>query len=265
MQQAEISLQQGDLDTALTALQNQIRSEPANPKLRIFLFQLLALSGQWDRALNQLKLVGELDAASLLMVQTYQTALVCEALRSQVFAGKHSPLIFGDPQLWVAELIEALRLEAAGNLTEAYAMRNQALQQAPAISGSINNENFAWLADADIRFGPILEAIVNGRYYWIPFQQIRSLKLEEPTDLRDMIWMPAEFTWINGGQASGLIPTRYPGAESSADNLIRMARKTEWIAVATEIYQGSGQRLLATDAQDYALLDVRHIQFDPLV
>ena len=101
--------------------------------------------------------------------------------------------------------------------SEAVDLRTQAFELAPAISGSIDGVAFEWLADADSRLGPVLEVIFNGRYYWIPFQQIQYIELEAPVDLRDVVWMPAQFTWVNGGTASGLIPTRYPGAENSED------------------------------------------------
>ncbi|MFO1349473.1 MAG: hypothetical protein U1F68_01835 [Gammaproteobacteria bacterium] len=35
-------------------MQEQVRKNPANAKYRVFLFQLLAVLGQWERALNQL-------------------------------------------------------------------------------------------------------------------------------------------------------------------------------------------------------------------
>lgn len=257
--QAESELNQGNLTEALSNLQAQVRKEPANPKLRIFLFQLLAVCGQWERALVQLKVVGELDAGSLLMVQTYHAAILCEALRADVFSGRHSPLLFGDPPQWIAFLIEALRLDAEGHLTEAVALRNQAFELAPATSGSIDGNEFAWIADADSRLGPVLEAIVNGRYYWIPFQQIQKIELEEPADLRDVVWMPVQFTWINGGSASGLIPTRYPGSESADDSAIKLGRKTVWNEVGPDIFRGAGQRLLATNVDDYPLMDARKI------
>lgn len=257
--QAEQSLHQGNLPEALTRLQEQVRKSPGDPKLRIFLFQLLAVTGQWERALVQLKVLGELDAGALLMVQTYHAAVLCEALRADVFAGKHSPLLFGDPQQWIALVIEALRLDAEGHLSEAMALRNQALELAPVTSGSINGVDFEWIADADTRLGPLLEAIVNGRYYWIPFQQIQKVELEEPADLRDVVWMPVQFTWVNGGAASGLIPTRYPGSENAEDSAIRLARKTEWLEPAPGIFRGAGQRLLATNVDDYSLMDTRKI------
>ncbi len=263
--QAENNLQQGNLTDALVDLQNQIKKEPSNPKLRIFLFQLLAVSGQWERALVQLKVLGELDASSLLMVQTYHAAILCEALRGEVFSGKHSPLIFGDPQQWLALLIEALRLDAQGHASEAQRLRNQSLELAPATTGTIDDIDFDWIADADIRLGPVLEAIVNGRYYWIPFQQIRKIDIEEPTDLRDVVWMPATFTWVNGGAASGLIPTRYSGSENSDDSLIRLSRKTDWLPLTEDVSLGLGQRLLATNVDDYSLMDIRKIELNSSV
>ena len=52
--QAEERLRSGNLEEALADLQAQIRKDPANPKLRVFLFQVLCLTGQWDRAVTQL-------------------------------------------------------------------------------------------------------------------------------------------------------------------------------------------------------------------
>ncbi len=259
---AEISLQQGNLTEALAKLQDQIKKDPSNPKLRVFMFQLLSVTGQWQRALTQLNVCGELDASTLLMVQTYRTALQCEVLRADIFAGKRSPLIFGDPRQWVALLIEALRLEAGQHFAEAAALRSQALELAPTSPGTVNGAPFAWLADADSRLGPVIEAVIKGNYYWIPVQQISSIVIEKPTDLRDRVWLPAIFTWLNGGQATGLIPARYPGSETSEDSLICLARKTVWDDKGHDTFHGLGQRLLATDSEDYALLDIRTLQFE---
>jgi len=260
--QAEQSLHEGRPEEALKQLQEAVRKEPANPKLRIFLFQLLTVLGRWDRALTQLHVAGDLDNGNLLMVQTYREAIQCELLREAVFAGKRTPLLFGEPQRWMALLVEALRLDADGHFVEAKALRGEAFDLAPAISGTINGAEFEWIADADTRLGPTLEAIVNGKYYWIPYQQIAKIELDEPVDLRDVVWMPALFTWSNGGQATGLISTRYPGSEKSEDAMIQLARKTEWEEFTENAYRGIGQRLLATNVDDYALMDVRNIELN---
>jgi type VI secretion system protein ImpE len=259
---AEQSLRDGSLDESLAQLQEQVRKDPANASHRVFLFQLLAVLGDWNRAATQLKVAGELDAGTLAMVQTYREALRCEVLRANIFAGNSTPLVFGKPEKWVALLIEALRPTAKGDHAGAQALRDEAFDLAPATSGTIDGQAFEWIADADQRLGPVLEVVVNGAYYWVPFERIREIRVEEPVDLRDLVWMPAQLIWSNGGGTVGLIPTRYPGSEVRDDMLVRMSRRTEWLEPESGVYLGMGQRILTTDADDYPLMDVRLIALD---
>jgi type VI secretion system protein ImpE len=263
------------LAETLGELQQRVRKEPGDAKLRTFLFQLLAILGQWDRAMTQLGVAGELDVSTLAMVQMYREALKCEALRAEVFAGRHTPVVFGDPEPWVALVIEALKLSAAGRHAQAAALRAQALEQAPAsggrvVTGSASDtgdeptagERFEWIADADSRLGPVLEAVVLGRYLWVPMSRVRRVHVDAPSDLRDLVWAPAHFEWTNGGEGVGLVPTRYPGTEACEDDALRMARRTEWAPVAEDAFHGLGQRMFATDAGEYPLLEVRRIEMD---
>lgn len=254
---------EGKLAAALTALQDLIRRDAANPKYRIFLFQLLCVMGQWTRAATQLNVVAELDAASLPMVQTYREAILCEALRADIFSAARTPLIFGEPASWVALLVEALKADAANEAAAAAAARAQAFEDAPAIGGTIDGQAFAWLADADPRLGPVFEAVLNGRYFWVPAARIRRIEFDAPADLRDTVWTPSIFTWTNGASTVGLIPTRYSGTTGSADETLLMARATDWIDSGPMRGHGLGQRMLVTDAGEYPLMDVRVIEFDP--
>lgn len=260
---AEQNLHDGNLDEALAHLLHEVRREPANAKHRVFLFQLCAVLGQWERALNQLNVAGDLDAGNLAMVQTYRPALQCEALRCEVFAGKRTPHFMGEPEPWLALLVEALHRAAQGEYESSQSIREEAFEAAPTTAGQIEEQTFSWIADADPRLGPIIEAIINGRYYWIPFQRVQAIELEMPSDLRDLVWLPAQFTWVNGGQTVGLIPTRYPESHTSSDPLIRLARKTEWLEQGAGLYFGLGQRMWVTDASEYALLDIRYLQLEP--
>ena len=247
------------LAAALAALQDSVRKNAADVKLRIFLFQLLAVLGRWDRSLNQLNVAGELDAATLPMVQTYREAIQCEALRADIFSGTRIPLIFGEPQPWMALLVEALKFDASQNSESAANARTQAFNDAPAGGGTIDGVRFEWIADADPRLGPVLETIVNGRYFWIPMQRISRIEFDPPVDLRDSVWTPATFTWSNGAQTVGLIPTRYNGTAAGTDDALLLARRTEW---EEGTGHGLGQRMLVTDAGDYPLMDIRVIEFD---
>ena len=254
---AELSLKNGDPAAALARLQEQVRARPDDSRLRVFLFQLLCVLGQWERALNQLKVAADLDAAALPMAQMYGEAVRCEAVRRQVFEGRRSPMIFGEPDQWLALLIESLLVGAQGDAARAEDLRLRAFDEAETTAGEINGQPFAWIADADSRLGPVFEAIINGRYYWVPFARVSRMTLEAPADLRDVVWMPAHVEFENGGELIALLPARYPGSERSTDGLIALGRRTEWESFAPDAHRGLGQRLLTTDAGDVPLLEVR--------
>jgi type VI secretion system protein ImpE len=292
--QAEERLRSGDLDEALAALQADVRREPANPDKRVFLFQLLCLLGRWDRALTQLQVLSDMDPKTSAMVQTYGPALKCEELRREVFAGRRAPMLFGKPEEWMALLLEASRLMGEGKQAEASELRGRAFEAAPTTAGTVvvstgpagANGNppgngqagaaaadpgaeptetlsapsrFEWVADGDARLGPMLEAVVNGRYYWIPFLRLKEIRVERPADLRDLVWTPATLTLANGGETVALIPTRYPASEESADAQVRMARKTTWTQASADAdaFLGLGQRVLMSDQGELPLLDLR--------
>lgn len=263
LEAAERAVRDADLDAALRYLQEQVRQRPADAKLRVFLFQLLCVLGQWERALSQLNVAAELDAQALGMAQMYRDAVQCELLRARVFAGERSPLIFGEPAEWLALLIESLLVTGTDRKSEAQSLRQRAFDAAPTSSGAIDGAAFEWIADADMRLGPVCEAVINGRYYWLPFERLTKVDLEAPVDLRDVVWTPAHFEFSNGGEAVGLIPTRYPGSESAEDDQLRLARKTVWNEVGSDVFVGQGQRLFSTDAGDHPLMDVRSIRVGP--
>jgi type VI secretion system protein ImpE len=75
--------------------------------------------------------------------------------------------------------------------------------------------------------------------------------------------MPAQFVWANGGEAFGHIPTRYSATEKQTDDALRLSRRTDWTEVAEGFATGIGQRILATDQQDFPLLECRTIDLVP--
>ena len=258
----EDMLRGGDLEGALAGAKEQVRKQPAAAEPRILIFQLLAITGQWERALTQLNVVGDLDPASLAMVQTYRETLRCSALRDQVFAGKSSPLLFGEPKSWMAMMVEALRLSTLGEHEQAQDLRGRAFEEAAPSKGEIDGKNFEWIADADSRIGPFLEVILAGRYNWVPFECLNEIKVQEPEDLRDLVWTPVELTFVNEGSTVAFVPTIYPGRAGESDSKVQLARCTNWESFPAETYHGHGQRILTTDVGDHSLLDVRSIVFE---
>jgi type VI secretion system protein ImpE len=240
-------------------LRRMIQKQPQRSDLRIFLFQLYCVQGEWVKAATQLDVLLELDPSAKPMVETYREALRCEVLRRDVFEGKRSPLVLGKPQDWLAGMLEALRLDAGGHHDAAADLRARSLEAAPATAGTLDDQPFAWLADADSRLGPVVEAIINGKYYWVPVSRLMRIEIEKPADLRDFVWAPATLTLANGAANVALIPTRYPGTEREADGPLRLARATDWREQPGGAWHGVGQRMLTTDQAEVALLDVRTV------
>lgn len=260
--QHEEYLKQGQLSEALASLQEQVRNDPANSRYRVLLFQLLAVLGQWDRALKQLDVIRGMDDAALAMVHLYRAAIASEMLREQVFRGEREPVFLGQPEEWQALLWQALKLTATGEHAAAGEIRAQALELAPTAPGTVNGTAFAWIADADSRLGPLLEVITDGGYRWASFAQVRTLTVEAPEDLRDMVWLPAHILWQNGGEAYVLLPARYPGS-AQRGGLLALSRQTQWEEAAPDAYLGYGQRMLVTDVDEYPLMEVRVVEFTP--
>jgi len=265
---AEAAIRAGTPKAALASLTAAVKAAPAQVKLRIFLAQLLCVLGQWERAHTQLNVVAEMDASAIPMREMVGHALRCEKIRAAVFEGRRAPMIFGAPDAWLACLIESMLRRASGQTELARSLAAEAFEAAPASPGRIDGRQFEWIADADSRLGPVLEAMVNGRYYWVPFNRLARVDIEAPADLRDMVWLPAQLRFANGGEVIAMLPTRYPGSERSEDDQILMARRTDWRKDALDEddeqrWLGLGQRVLVTDQGEHDLLSVRSIEIDP--
>jgi type VI secretion system protein ImpE len=259
MNAAEL-VQSGRLEEGLSALQGEIRAKPEDTRLRIFLFQLNCVLGRLQKALDQLQVLANLNAETMLMAQIFRPVIACEMLRSEVFQGLRTPLIFGEPAEWIGLLVRANELAAKGEYSAAAECRARAFDAAPASAGKVNGEACDWIADADSRLGPLMELMFDGKYYWVPFCRIRKIESPAPSDLRDLVWLPGQVTWTNGGSVFAHIPVRYPGTEKSNDDSLRLSRRTDWQQKPGETYIGFGQRVLATNATEYPLLSCRSIE-----
>lgn len=255
MNQADDRLRAGDLDGARAALIEVVRRDPRNFPNRMFLFQLLALTGEWDKAKAQLASLAQLSPEAQMLSVVYGQAIEAERQREAVFVGTLRAEIHGNAE-WAAPLSAAIEAEALGRIDEAEQLRQAAFDAAPDTPGRLNDTPFDWIADADPRFGPTLEAIIGGRYGLLPFASVHEIVSEGPRDLRDMVWYPVEITLAAGPRIAALIPTRYPG--TGADTAEKLARATGW----SEDGYGSGQRLLVTSGdEDHGLLTLRSVRF----
>ena len=253
-----------DTNHRLKEAKLEIKKNPSDVKQRVLYFQLLSISGKWKESLSQLEIISELgDDKMARTAMVYKPLPECEINRESVFHGKKDPLILGKPEKWHGMLVKANQLSIKSEHKAAAILRRKAYEESPAYAGTINGEEFKWIADMDSRLGPVLEIIINGKYYWSSFANIKSIKISAPVDMRDLVWCPASFIWANGGKAVGFIPSRYVDSSNTDNDDLKFARKTIWKEEYKDFYCGLGQRMFTTDKNEYSLLDVRDVEIRP--
>jgi type VI secretion system protein ImpE len=258
---ADELLRAGDLMGARAALIEGARQAPSDQKVRMFLFQLMCLLGEWDKAQAQLRTLASLSAEAQMLAVTYNICIDAEKMRTEVFGGLCPPVLLVSSSAWGAQLAGALADLAQGRIDEGVEKRDAAFDAAPECPGQLDGVTFEWVADGDGRFGPSFEAIIQGRWGLVPFDAIQSITSEGPQDLRDLVWLPAEVMFRTGQSVKAMLPVRYPGSEASDDAAVRMARRTDW---RDEPFgpAGLGQHEWSlSGGEDQGLLSMRRLTF----
>lgn len=251
------------LNDALRRLESQIKAHPADADLRAAFVQLLTLSGNWTRALTQLKSWLALTPQAKPTVTLLEQSIEGEQQRAQVLAGLTRPAMPHAQWPWLTTLAAAL----TENGERASALRLAALEQAPASAGQLMFDNeethaFEWLMDGDARLGPVCETIVNGRYFWLPLCAIAEIRFQPPASVTDLVWRHAQVRLLDGHEQVCQIPVRYPFAHDAADS-VKLARTTEWLPLDDDdrFYQGQGQKAWLSERSESPLLSLSLVTF----
>ena len=248
-------LQGQSIGAAITAVENEIKGKPADADLRAALVQLLCLSGNWTRANAQLKSWQSVNA---------------ELQRQAVFAGTAAPALLRQDQPWLKLMVQALHQDAQGAAEQAQALRDEALEAAPAGAGRLTlaegdqerQLSFDWLTDGDGRLGPVCELALNGVYYWLPFADIAAIQFQAPQSAIDLVWSHALVRLTDGREQVCQLPARYPLAEGSDDALL-LGKRTEWQPLGDGThYAGLGLKTWLSESDEFPLHSLRQLSFD---
>lgn len=254
-------LQEHTLTDGLQMATQQVQAHPTHVASRHSLFQLLCITGDWSRALQQLQLCARMDANYTREAQLFGELIRCEMFRKSCFQGKQRPGIILPPPSWMEDMLSALACNAQGETGEADEHRYHALNAMADVRGTWNGEEFDWISDSDSRTGPVAELVTGGAYIWLPFSQIRSLESATPSRLTDLLWKPVNISLVNGDTHGAWLFTRYSGSEYTTDTL-RLCRGTTWRdGPGDTTVQGLGQKVWLTSHGDISLLDLTDCRF----
>jgi len=263
MMDAHEFLQAGQLSAAIAEVTEEVKAKPANFHGRTFLFELLCFSGDLDRAARQLDVIAQENADSEIAVQRYRNVLQGERARRRLFSEGLHPQLLPETPPYAQLHFDALNRIREGQQSEARSLLEKAEASRPALPGRLNgNRPFEDFKDCDDLVGPFLEAIIQAEYNWIPWEAVRSISIEPPKHVRDLIWIPARVELRRGVVGEAFLPVLYANSYLHHDERVKLGRATEWRSDIDEVALGLGQRLLAVGDDDFPMLEVREIGFE---
>ena len=259
-------LQDQSLEQALAHIENLIRQNPSNVAHRMALFQILLITGAWERALKQLQTCVKLQPDLAAIATTYGDLIRAEHQRENVFLGKSQAHFYSDPPIWLSEMAQALQHQNQNEYELADQCRSEALSKAPDTPCTLHHAEetttLPWITDMDTRIGPVMEVMLHGRYFWIPLSDIKSIQFAPLTDLRDLVWIMAEIEFKNAEPIHAFIPTRYPFTHLSEQSN-QLVKTTQWQHISNTCFAGLGQRSWMSEQTEHPILQCKRIDFNP--
>jgi len=252
----------GRLTDAIAELNQAVKARPGDGSLRVFLFELLCLLGDLERAGKQLDVISTqtVDAGSELTVQIYRGLLAGEAKRRDVFHGVALPKFVTPPPPHVERYAVLLKkLQTAPE--EAFALLEQAEDESPAVGGERETGRFSELRDADDRVSGVLEVLFGSDYLWVPLSQVVRLEVVPPKRLRELMWAQVRLEVIGQPMGEVFVPSLYVDSYQYANEQVKLGRMTEWEAIGDRMVVGAGQRLFLVDGEEVPLLALGKITF----
>src|ERR1044072_1687812 len=261
MTTAKELLDAGQLQAAIDELTDRVKASPTDTQQRIFLFELLLFSGDWDRTERQIDVIGHQSMEAGLGVQVYRDNIKAERDRSRLLSDGLRPHFITDAPAYVDLHMDAINRLREGNLSEARETLARAEEERAAVKGAINGQEFSDFRDYNDLVGPVLELIVKDQYTWLPFEQIKRIEITKPKALRHLSWVPARNETNDGTNGDVYIPSLYEGSSTHSNDQVKLGRMTDWMNVGEGLYLASGLRLFLVDGEDKGVIEARETQF----
>ena len=169
-------LKSGNLAAAIDATTAKVKSAPTDLDARWLLAELLVVSGQNDRADQQLDALMNLEPRASVTAVPVRQLLRAEAARRQFFEEGRVPELIDGADDAIRARLEAFVLLRAGDRAGAGRIVEQAEKDRPALAGQMGDRSFSDVRDLDDITAGVFEVLTHtGKYYWIPMNRVDSI------------------------------------------------------------------------------------------
>jgi type VI secretion system protein ImpE len=251
----------GKLDDAVAAAQAALRKAPTDLNARVLLGELLAFSGNLERADVVLDAASAIDPSTALVVAEFRQLIRADMARRQLFRDGRVPEFLSDPTETQRLQLAALVALRAGDLAEATKQASAAEAMRPRAAGQHGDAAFDDLRDADDLLAGSFEVLTTtGKYFWIPTERVLTLEFHAPKRPRDLLWRRASMSVDQGPDGDVYLPVVYATDETMTDPQ-RLGRETDWREAPDTPVRGIGQRLFMVGEEALGIMDLGNIRF----
>ncbi len=252
----------GKLTDARQQLINSVKRYPGDSGLRVLLFQVLSLLGDWEKAQRHIDIIAAQDVKAEAGIMPYKNLLQGERVRQEVYHLERRPEFLPKAPAYAERYFLGLEQLKNNEFESAEEIFELLEGDRPSPAGRLNDRSFVDIRETDSFLSYFLEAFVHERYVWIPFESIREMILPTPESLFDLIWIPAQITAWSGLTLNCFLPVVYPESPFHEDDRIKMGRMTDWRPLGGPFYKGLGQHVFQIGDEDVPLLEIRELMLN---
>ena len=247
---ARDALADGRLADAVAAQRAAVSVTPNDPAARLFLFELLALSGLSSDARRELLGIPSSDPAWPASRLAFRRLLAAIRHRDRL----RKPFLLAPPPKhlkyrWLAA--KAARRD--DSIAVDFADRADAAL--PEVTGFVDGREFVGLRDSDDRFAGAFELLIGRRWVWVAIEQVRTLSLTEPVAVLDLAFRPGELRLADGRAFAVVVPLVYPTSAAHGDDFA-LGQTVDWTERGG-MTCGLGAKVLTAGDEDVALGECR--------
>ncbi|MCA0936236.1 protein of avirulence locus [Vibrio alginolyticus] len=255
MTQWKDALSQGHLQTSLDLIIKDVKSSPKDAGLRSSFIELLCISGDFERADDQLMQSIKLYPEYIAGASQLRHLVKAAQARKDFALGAATATVLGSREDSMKSLV-ALNLAMTNNDFNLASQHSQSLENSRTVKGfTVNETIYSDVRDIDDRLGGYIELFSSaGNYFLVPLADVSYLEMKPANSLLESIWRPVEFDIDGLGEGEGHMPLTYSDSETDAQKL---GRETDWKQLGSEdVYAGLGQKCWLVGEMALPLFDI---------
>lgn len=253
-------LEQGQLKEALRAQVELIQAQPEDAKAQLTLFELSLLAGHHQNAARQLRSIRS-EEESWAASQHFFWQLVRADYRRHT--GSRRPRFFTPPAEHVRHRWNAYRALLTNNSRQAMRQIDYAELRAPTLQGFWNGQEFDELRDTDDRLAGVCEIYLGRHWVWVPLEQIRTLRLQEPKTILEMAFRQGKLKLQDHREYNVFVPVLYAHSASFGEEFA-LGQEVDWTADSGGPVLGIGAKVWTVGDADEPLQELQMLEIRPV-